>query len=154
MEGYDITLCGKVFKGSVELKQSKMKKGYLTVATRENGRRKTSYVHRLVAEKFIFNPENKCCVNHKDANKTNNRIDNLEWVTNRENQLHALENDLYLRGTEHPHNKFTEDQVREIRRICIPNDPEFGYSALGRKYGSPASLIRRMVLRENWKYLS
>lgn len=55
---------------------------------------KTKYVHRYLAEKYIPNPENKPCVNHIDGNPSNNSLDNLEWVTRRENCEHARLNGL------------------------------------------------------------
>jgi hypothetical protein len=55
---------------------------------RQNGRRKHHKVHRLVAKAFIPNPEGKQQVNHKDGNKQNNSITNLEWVTDEENKIH------------------------------------------------------------------
>lgn len=68
--------------------------GYYDVALCKNGKMKTFLVHRLVAQAFIPNPENKEFVNHKDGNKKNNCVDNLEWCTRAENDLHASINDL------------------------------------------------------------
>jgi hypothetical protein len=65
--------------------------GYMRVCLCINNKILNKQVHRLVAEAFIDNPDNKPQVNHKDTNKKNNRVDNLEWNTIIENQQHAWE---------------------------------------------------------------
>jgi len=64
--------------------------GYMKVELYKNKISKIYYVHRLVALTFIPNPTNKPQVNHKDGNKLNNSLNNLEWVTRSENQKHAI----------------------------------------------------------------
>lgn len=64
-------------------------KGYLQLALCKNGVKYNKKLHRLVAQAFIPNPENKPQVNHIDEDKTNNIVSNLEWMTNKENRNHG-----------------------------------------------------------------
>lgn len=91
---YQVSNLGKIISGLpsrvIFRKFSKNNKGYLRVVFRKNYIAKTFSVHRLVAEAFIPNPENKLQVNHKNADKSDNRVTNLEWNTNAENMNHAI----------------------------------------------------------------
>lgn len=72
----------------------KTHKGYSIISFTINNNSKWYYIHRIVAEAFIPNLENKPQVNHKDGNKLNNNVENLEWCTNSENITHAYKNNL------------------------------------------------------------
>ena len=94
------------------MKQSLHTKGYKTVSLTKNGKTKTVFVHRLVAEAFIENPDNLPFVNHKDEDKTNNFVDNLEWCTASYNRSYgkAIERHAKrLRGKKH-----SEEHKRNI----------------------------------------
>ena len=85
----------KVFQTIIKPKKCKKRRqGYLYVKLTINGKSKAAFIHRLVATAYIPNPENKPEVNHKDGNKHNNYINNLEWATSKENKKHARENKL------------------------------------------------------------
>lgn len=73
---------------------TKQTQGYSQVGLCKNGVQKSYRLNRLVAKAFVPNPDNKLYVNHIDGNKDNNRADNLEWVTNSENIMHAYKNGL------------------------------------------------------------
>jgi len=108
-EGYEVSNLGNVrsvprkvvykdgritFQKGRILKQYENQRGYLKVYPTVKGKTVNSQVHRLVAEAFIPNPDNKPQVNHINCDKLDNSVDNLEWVTNEENYAHAIRNGL------------------------------------------------------------
>lgn len=88
-------------KGKI-LKQTKDKDGYCKVYLSNQGIEKNVFVHRLVAEAFIPNPDNLPQVNHINSKKDDNRVENLEWITNQQNVQHAYDFGNGLKGLDHP----------------------------------------------------
>lgn len=80
VKSLDRVISNRNYKGKL-LKSSKTKGGYLQVSLWKENKLKRCYIHRLVAEAFLPNPLNLPCVNHKDENKTNNHVENLEWCS-------------------------------------------------------------------------
>lgn len=110
------------------------------------GRNSRGYIHRLVAETFLENPLNKKTVNHIDGNKNNNRADNLEWLTQEENNRHARQNGLNnMNGENNPSCKFSDDLVREIRSKY--DTGLYMQSELAEMYGVSRMQINRIVRR-------
>ena len=135
------------------LKQNLDGDGYPRIGLHKNGCTKTRHVHRLVAEAFILNPQNYPEVNHKDENKQNNNANNLEWCTTKYNLTYGHRLDCAKGERNHLH-KLTDEQVKEIRKVYKKGDPEYGQSALGRKYGVDHIAIGIIVKWKTWKHLS
>lgn len=121
---------------------------YNAVVTKVGGRKGINIVfrvHRELAIAFIPNPENKPCANHIDGNKLNNSLDNLEWCTHSENSIHAVKLGLCdfdsIRGENNSKSILTEDLIKKIKSEVIPNDRNFGYRALARKYNIARSTV-------------
>ncbi len=93
-------------KGDIKNKHNKILKntstnncGYKRISIRINKKLKRFFIHRLLAITFIKNKLNKPCINHKDGNKENNKLTNLEWCTHSENSKHAIKKNLYTPNT-------------------------------------------------------
>lgn len=110
--------------GIVKTEFNKDKDGYYRMSIKVNGISKGFVIHRLVAMAFIPNTDvSKTCVNHKDANRTNNNVENLEWVTPRENVLHSFQY-----GNRH--------KCLEVPRVCKLTDYQISQIDVLRQYYS------------------
>jgi hypothetical protein len=99
------------------LKPEKTKNGYLRIALCAKGTTKRFLLHRLIALQFIDNPANKPCINHKNGDKLNNDISNLEWCTHSENNYHSV-NELkryHPKGEGRWNTVYTDAQIKEMK---------------------------------------
>lgn len=113
-------------KGNVKTRKEKVltplinNNGYPMINLVKNGKHQRFSVHRLVAKAFLGEPEDpSLVVNHKDGDKTNNNIENLEYVTSSENTLHAYHNNLCKTGENHGMAKFSNRDTLMIRILCV-----------------------------------
>jgi len=117
---------------------------YVTLGSRKN--KKAFNIHKAVLESFSNKQENKPYINHKDGNKLNNRLENLEWCSQSENLRHALKNGKI-------NVKLNDEAVMFIRENYIPRDIEYGCTALAKKYGVACAQISRVVNNKSWKHV-
>lgn len=148
---YRISNLGNVYSiktGKLKIRKLNLVDGrYYMVTFFGKDRCKSVFVHRLVAEAFISNPENLPQVNHKDGNKRNNNAENLEWITQSDNLKYAY------------NNGFVNSNKRLKLSIQLANQIRSEYKKLGRltscaklaiKYGVRRQTIWQVLKHKNW----
>jgi hypothetical protein len=134
------------------LKHSFDKDGYPKLTITLNGKHHYVRVHRLVAQTFIENPHNKPYINHIDAVRGNNRVENLEWVTAKENSSWSIKLNRHIKGENMWKHIFTEKEVIDLliyfRDNKIENMAEFC-----RQHGYKVSTINCIRNRLTWKHI-
>ena len=133
------------------LKLSPQSKGYLTVVLQKNSTRRMVLVHRLVAHYFIPNIDNKPQVNHINGIKTDNRVENLEWVLHRENLDHAIKNNLVLKGEKNRNSKLKDVDVIKIHSLLQKG---ITTKELSETYNVSYSTIDGIRTNRYWKHLN
>jgi hypothetical protein len=150
---YEVSSCGQVRRCDGRLcGQWLSDLGYYLVRLTKGsmGTRKVSKVHRLVAFAFIANPNNKPCVNHIDHDKKNNRADNLEWCTQKENLQHMHRSG---RGTKHwsgrrsPNAHLSQDSVELIHSL---REQGLSHQKIANSVGASKRTVGRVIKGETY----
>lgn len=142
---YEVTEDGRIFSNVGKRKEMIGKItncGYRMVVLNVNGKKLYPLLHRLIAEAFIPNPNNLPEVNHKDGNKLNNSVDNLEWVTTKQNLIHARDKGLL------PTTKINMDIANRIRELY--KTEKYSHNELGALFGLKHSQIGYIIQNKRW----
>lgn len=149
---YQISSAGKVWSKNHNrlLKPNIVRSGYNMVRLYNKGWARDYLIHRLVADAFVPNPNDKPIVNHKDGIKLNNYWLNLEYVTDSENQLHAIRMGLKIvkQKEHHPNSKLLESEIDKIRNMSYNG---ITYKEIAKQFGIHYSTVCRIVNKETWK---
>lgn len=150
---YSVTEDGMVYSHITNkfLKATKFKGHYKKVVLYKNKIGKGKEVHRIVAETFLERRDPTLQVNHKDGDKGNNKVSNLEWVTARQNSEHALKTGLFNPyGENQGNSKLTERDVLEI----IEKVDRMRVMDIAKEYGVTRSSIGHIKSGKNWSHIS
>ncbi len=125
--------------------------GYISYVLWKNRKGKNILGHRIVAEAFLGPPPPGKQTNHKNRDKTDNRAENLEYVTASDNYRHALATGhIAVHGSKHWNSKLTEADVRAIRRLAAGGHT---HTSLAPRFGVARTIVTRIVNRTWWKHV-
>jgi len=126
--------------------------GYMKIGLSKDGEQSYPSIHRLVAEAFIPNPENKRTVNHKDGDKKNNHVLNLEWATYSENIQHSVKHGLqgHSRG-ERSATKLTKNDVIDIRELAKTG--KYTHKEIGQRFGISRRYAGEIINKRKWAHI-
>ncbi len=137
----------------VNMKPVKGSCGYYIVCLHKNKKPKNHYIHSLVLNTFTKKKNKEYQCNHIDGKKNNNRLDNLEWVTRKENCQHSRRLNLQYvkKGNELPHSKLNQEKVKEIRRIYSLR--KFSFTEIGQMLDVGRGSVFNVVHGVCWRHI-
>lgn len=134
----------RTIKGKLHSTSTISNAGYNQVSIRIEGKVKTFDLHRLVLSSFVPKTRGLSTVNHKDGNKRNNKLENLEWCTQSENNKHALDNKLRKHGGDCSFSKLSNEQFKEIYKLAT--EGKIKQSKIAELYGVSEGNVSKIKL--------
>jgi hypothetical protein len=149
-ESYQVSDCGKIRSNGVIRSKKNCRAGYVNAHLYKNGKRKSIGVHRIVYETFIGPLKKGMSINHKDGNKENNTVKNLEQVTPIQNTRHGIDNGLIkVKGAENGMAKIKERDVLEIRSLR----GKLPQSKIAEAFKISQKQVCDIQLKKRWRHL-
>lgn len=138
------------FRSQRFLNPNKTKRGYLRIRL---GRKLAIFIHRMVAETYLENPEKYECINHKDGDPSNNHYSNLEWCTQAYNVKHAYDIGLKtsIKGEKHPKAVLEESDIPKIKKLY--KDGNHNYADIARIFNVQNSTIWHIIKNKTWRHV-
>lgn len=156
---YEVSNTGKIFR-KIACRKAKSRlighispKGYGFVVLSKNKVKSKYPIHRLIAKYFIGNPpKNKYSINHKDGNKLNNAVSNLEYCSQKENTRHAIKKGLFKnKGVDHWKSKLSEKDIKDIRKIYKTG--QISQTKLSKRYKVTQPAIYNIINKKIWRHV-
>lgn len=149
-EQYQISTMGRVWSKNknkiMQVGKHKSNSGYIQIMLYKDGKYHWKYIHRMVAETFLPNPQGFRTVNHKDGNKFNNCISNLEWASDEQQQRHAYQMGLRKNGI-----ALSDEQIFEIYRMFF--EENIKPRKIAEIINKPFGTVRKICYGERCKSL-
>lgn len=149
---YYVTPEGDVYRNGKKFRKHKSSNIYHSVVISfKDGTSKRLYVHRLVAELYIPNPDNKPVVNHKNSDRSDNRVENLEWCTYQENYVHAHKSGAFLLDGLHHHAIYSIEQIINVCKLLAECRRNIDIQNIT---GVDKNVVAQIRSRKTWNHIS
>jgi hypothetical protein len=126
-----------------------IKNGYYGLTLSKNNIHYSKSNHVVEAEVFLIKKDEECEINHKNGNKLDNNITNLEWCTHKFNMDHASKTNLMKKGTQHGLSKLTEENIKEIRELS----KTLTGVDISKKFNISPKNVSLIINRKTWKHI-